>query len=393
MFNQSEMPSHSIPRHSRQDWLAKLRTWLKATVLVCATLIAASGSSFAAGSNSDAKDNDNDNATGLHYGYIDKTGQFVIKPIYLFVSPFSEDCAVVTSATELQVIDKTGKVLFKRATNGALASIPRPYKEGLSVANDGLATGFADKTGKFVIEPKYQMARDFSEGLAAVASADFKNWAPMTWSFIDKSGKTVIAGPFQLAFSFSQGLAAVEIGDKWGFIDQTGKFVIPAKYSWASSFSEDRAIVSDKDSSLFHYIDNKGADAFDGAFGVAARFSEGVACFGYKANKLDGLIDKHGKKVQLPEGLEFAGDCSNGLITVRNSDDDCGFANQQGELVIKPTFDGARSFSEGLAPVAKNEQWGFIDPSGKMVIPPAFSEAQVFSEGLAGVCEGTPASK
>ena len=50
------------------------------------------------------------------------------------------------------------------------------------------------------------------------------------WGFIDKTGSFVINPQFDFAWSFSDGLAAVRIGDyetgKYGFIDKTGSFVI-----------------------------------------------------------------------------------------------------------------------------------------------------------------------
>jgi hypothetical protein len=55
-----------------------------------------------------------------------------------------------------------------------------------------------------------------------------------------------------------------------------------------------------------------------------------------------------------------------------------------GKMVIKPQFEKAESFSEGLAAVVKGGKWGFIDKTGKMLIKPKFKLDDVagFSEGL-----------
>ena len=51
------------------------------------------------------------------------------------------------------------------------------------------------------------------------------------WGYIDKSGKIVIEPQFDDASSFSEGLAAVCLGDycplrgKWGYIDKSGEYV------------------------------------------------------------------------------------------------------------------------------------------------------------------------
>lgn len=65
-----------------------------------------------------------------------------------------------------------------------------------------------------------------------------------------------------------------------------------------------------------------------------------------------------------------------------------GFINQQGQVVIGFEFDGAYSFSEGLAGVFMGGKVGFIDTIGNMVITPRFDTTSGFSEGFAGVRSG-----
>ena len=64
-----------------------------------------------------------------------------------------------------------------------------------------------------------------------------------------------------------------------------------------------------------------------------------------------------------------------------------GYIDKTGVLVVKPQFDSANRFSEGLGAVAITEngvqKFGYIDSSGRMVIPPQFDQAGEFSGGLA----------
>ena len=60
--------------------------------------------------------------------------------------------------------------------------------------------------------------------------------------------------------------------------------------------------------------------------------------------------------------------------------DKVGFINKAGEFVINPQFDGAWSFSEGLAWVKIGDKWGFINKAGEFVINPQFDEAYPFSK-------------
>ena len=62
--------------------------------------------------------------------------------------------------------------------------------------------GFIDENGKMVIEPQFDLADPFSEGMAAVLKAP-------SWGYIDKSGKMVIPPTYAAGGRFSDGLAAV----------------------------------------------------------------------------------------------------------------------------------------------------------------------------------------
>jgi hypothetical protein len=76
----------------------------------------------------------------------------------------------------------------------------------------------------YVIEPKFKgAARSFCEGLAAVYAGEHK------FGFINRTGEFVIEPKFALPFDFENGLARVSVetgsGVKHGYIDKKGKFV------------------------------------------------------------------------------------------------------------------------------------------------------------------------
>ena len=67
-----------------------------------------------------------------------------------------------------------------------------------------------------------------------------------------------------------------------------------------------------------------------------------------------------------------------------------GYADDKGNIAIKPQYEKALSFSEGLAAVQVSDgqraKWGFIDTKGKMVVPATYIlQPGKFSEGLAAV--------
>jgi hypothetical protein len=68
--------------------------------------------------------------------------------------------------------------------------------------------------------------------------------------------------------------------------------------------------------------------------------------------------------------------------------DKVGFVSASGEVKIKPQFDEALPFSDGMAAVEIGDHWGFIGTSGKVVIPPKFDGAYYFREGVGNVQVG-----
>lgn len=146
----------------------------------------------------------------------------------------------------------------------------------------------------------------FSEGLAPVMKGG-------KWGYIDIEGKYVIAPRFNYAKSFSEGLAAVNIGEgKWGYIDHSGKFVIPPKfginelYGRGHVFSEGLALVYIGDDRVF--IDKKGRTVLKPNFTEVESFTDGIAAV---TNKYDdgredrGYINKQGKFVWGPTPFRY----------------------------------------------------------------------------------------
>jgi len=132
-------------------------------------------------------------------------------------------------------------VVILLAALGALVAFVKFHKRS-AVSQTGLGTRF--KTGQIVINPQFDAAQNFSEGLAAVRIGDDTTGK---WGFIDEGGALVINPQFDLAASFIDGLAIVRIGDsksgKWGFIDKSGKFVISPQFSEVDIFVNNLAAV------------------------------------------------------------------------------------------------------------------------------------------------------
>ena len=77
--------------------------------------------------------------------------------------------------------------------------------------------GYINSQGSMVIEPIYDDAWEFHEGLAAVKV----EWAR---GYIDCEGKVMISPQFQYAGPFENGRALVQVDGLWGYIRPDGSW-------------------------------------------------------------------------------------------------------------------------------------------------------------------------
>lgn len=95
------------------------------------------------------------------------------------------------------------------------------------------------------------------------------------------------------------------------------------------------------------------------------------------------------QNIKLPSGYqftEFTNDCQyNENLTPVVNDEQFGFSDNKGNIIIKPQFEMAYGFDEGVALVKQNGKYGYITPNGKFAIKPQFSDAWGFWEGRAKV--------
>lgn len=177
------------------------------------------------------------------WGFIDTSGQYVIKPQFDQVVPFSEGFAVVSYANKSKTfhhksgyIDKAGKIVINPDYDVAQSFSEGLAAVGMEIREDVYQWGYIDKTGTMIIKPQFEWTYGFREGFAAVQVSD-------KWGFINKDGSMIIKPLFDKAEHFSEGLAAVAINGKWGYIDKTGKFIIEPQFNEAMPFIEGIAFV------------------------------------------------------------------------------------------------------------------------------------------------------
>ena len=196
-------------------------------------------------------------------GFLDRTGNVIIPPAFADVGPFVHGIARAA---------QDGYCHLAMPDGGSQGTPTTGYPSSCGGAPRDAITpcqvGFINTKGRFVIEPRFESARDFAEDLAAVRIGGL-------WGFIDRDGTTVIPPKFDEAQSFSEGLAAVRVDDEWGFIDKSGQVVIAPKFEEVEAFSDSMALAY-RDHHPF-YIDRSGQTRIPGPFLEATPFVDGLA--------------------------------------------------------------------------------------------------------------------
>ncbi|MBQ4279660.1 MAG: WG repeat-containing protein [Rikenellaceae bacterium] len=185
--------------------------------------------------------------------------------------------------------------------------------------------GYETDLAATAIEPVYDAAYAFTEGLAAVSLAGH-------WRFIDPHGHTVIdCGAYTQVRPFREGLAAVELNGRWGFIDPAGHRTIPPAYERVGSFHE--GLAPARSGGRYGFIDTSGQWAVAPIYDHASGFREGRARV-----------------------------CRDGRF---------GYIDTRGHEIIAPVFDLAESFAGQRAAVSRDGRRFVIDLSGRELAPAA----------------------
>ena len=236
------------------------------------------------------------------------------------------------------------------------------------------------------------------------------------WGYIDRHGELAIAPQFDAARPFSEGRAAVQTAAGWGFVDPAGRLAVAPVWDEVSDVAGGRARVAVRTPAGLRYgfVDAEGAEvvppeavaAYDFAAGLApVRFVERDAPLGLPLLAAIGQPGPGPWRLVGPDGATrarldvesvtagaadpglnaaFPVEVSGGFTGARR----WGYADRTGRIAIRPRFEAAGRFAEGLAPAAQGGAFGFVGPDGQFVAPPQYDAAFGVSDGRVRVARG-----
>ena len=300
------------------------------------------------------------------WGFIDNRGKVAIDGRFESVQSFSEGLAAAKHEGRWGFINRNGAEVIPFRYRSV-----QSFQGGAAIVDTGLPehpVGVIDQSGAWVVQPLFRSisAADGKIGGFLLGQKE----AGDGLSFYDHFGNLVL-GPYSLAFPFADGRARVK--SKFGewIIDSSGNFVVKQPVALDGIGFSDGLIAIRHDGKL-GYMGVDGNIVLEPQYNQGGAFAEGIA-----AIELDGrwmFIDKSGRVVaQLPSEVVFAESMSDGLslVTAKTgpSTRKFGYVGKNGQWAVKPMWDDANPFHDGLAYVGiwRDEVVAYIDQRGKRI--------------------------
>ena len=239
--------------------------------------------------------------------------------------------------------------------------INQDFNDGLTVVRNGYRKGYINTNGEEVIPLEYELAGNFSEGLAKVRPIreyDRYNEPPLyigekTYvGYIDKDGDNIIPFKYDAGTDFSEGLACVEIDGKWGVINKKGKYVMQPE------------VQCD--------------DVYEFQNGIAiTECNTNVEEITYGFITADGYVSKYEYTYLFVDNTGY-------MIAEKNGK--YGYIDSNEKTLIPFKYDEIDMAQNGLIPVMKNEKYGIVNMDGDIVIPLQYDSWVVFNDKYGTNC-------
>lgn len=228
--------------------------------------------------------------------------------------------------------------------------------------------------------------------------------------YVGTDGTPVTPRRFEIARAFSDGLAAVRLNGAWGFLAPDGSMAITPRFDAVGDFRRDRAeAVAD---GLAGVIDRSGRFTIEPRFARAIPFTRDIALVRPKkpgAGPVTDLLDdrslygryhlhhaRRGRITDEPHEFKWfvrpGEDGPDGLIWASREgpiyERGYGLMDMAGDWVVEPRFGLVQALQENRAIVTEGTlldrgQWGAVDESGHIAIPLEHDWLGSFQDGYA----------
>lgn len=245
--------------------------------------------------------------------------------------------------------------------------------------------GYIDDSGKFIIEPKYENALEFSEeGIAQVYNDN-------AIGVINPKGEEIIPTRYKEITELKNGYIKAFDGEVNYVFNKEGKLQFSGNYVYIGPYSDDLFSVAkynDNKDVLMGYVNKSGEVVVEPKYMRAYDFQNGRAVV-MKDQELHQIIDKNGKELKDLEYNLVVPSTEGNIYLVRNKDNLYGYIDGEGNAIVEPKFQNGSLFEDGNAIVAVKENdsilFGVINKEGNYIIEPKYENILNLGKGYFGV--------
>lgn len=296
---------------------------------------------------------------GTKWGYINKNGEFEVRPIFDYAMEFQEN--------------------------------------GLAVVEKNNLYGIINDAKKYVLKPKYYSITDFSQGRAIVN--DEKGYG-----VINEKGKRLTTKPYQFMGMYhdNRALFAITVDNNYlyGYVNLEGKEAIPAQYKSAGDFENNQSVVETKEGKYI-LINPEGEVIATFPYPYVTDLGEGLFSFREK-NQYDqkfGIMDVNGKVIIPPRytGIQPFQDQRAVVNVSEDYRNKYGLIDLKGNYVIQPTFNDINLLGEKRVSVGKainidepyrGSIYRIADTNGNMLTDFKYTRVLPYENGFASASDG-----
>ena len=351
------------------------------------------------------------------YGFLDKTGKWMIKPIYLdglsfdnfggawlkmtdakyhYIDMTGKDFGIVDSTsyrnfgndgfaiivnTEYPyvLIDKTGKVISHLDDCDGIYN----FSGGLAgyKCKSNLLYGFMDANGKKVIPCDYASFTGFAEGVSRIQK---KVNDKFKFGYINMKGETLVPAEYDDMQAFRDGWGLLKKDGNYFFVNAAGNLKEPPrKYDYMLEFRSGFSLGCIKGATgqlnTYYYINTQLKEEFSISAKDAYLFWDDVAIV--NRTGVYELMNKKGEIFKTLTGIDELKFSTDGMLCAKEKSK-WGYIDNKGEWMISAKYDSCDQFRSGYGRVRNGGKWGIVDKTGKEIFETKYENIFAYENGL-----------
>ncbi len=252
--------------------------------------------------------------------------------------------------------------------------IAKDFRKGIAIVCQSGLYGFINNKGKFILPMEYELPDYDYEPAVLLAKKDNR------YGYLDYEGHILVALNYEEIAPYSSIMKAKK-EKKWGFIREDETIILPFKYDFVEDFGVDKTTFRFQNETVIGWVDLKGKERTTEQLSTWADNVEtplgGVQ--NVKVGNYYGLIQENGRwiiPVRYQNKIEF--DAFGKAIVRENLR--WGMIDKGGNIVISTIYQEKIKFDRlNFACVRENGRYGIIDYNGKVIIPTIY-ESYIYSD-------------